>query len=147
MSYVLTVPVRAHTIIAAYMIILQRLGPVTSTSLHSAQQFVYCRVFRFDIIIVRKFFVSAPPTCRLHLLNTLPSPLRPPKGRPYCTTYNDTKTPYQTNLPPRQTHQQPRPPQQTSQSTQGVTRGSNARRRRPRNLFLISCRIFQNKLK
>ena len=100
MSYVLTVPVRAHTIIAAYMIILQRLGPVTSTSLHSAQQFVYCRVFRFDIIIVRKFFVSAPPICRLHLLNIPPSPLRAPKGRPYCTTYNDTKTPYQTNLPP-----------------------------------------------
>ena len=60
MSYVLTVPVRAHTIIAAYMIILQRLGPVTSTSLHSAQQFVYCRVFRFVIIIVRKFL--CPPS-------------------------------------------------------------------------------------
>ena len=117
MSYVLTVPVRAHTIIAAYMIILQRLGPVTSTSLHSAQQFVYCRVFRFVIIIVRKFL------CLPSYLQVAPpqhSP-PPPKGPPkVARIVRPTTTPkLHTKPAPRQTHQQPRTPQQTSQFTQG----------------------------
>ena len=79
-----------------------------------------------------------------NLLVSLQPPHRLAPVRPITTPKLHTKQ----TCPPRQTHQQPRPPQQqTSQSTQGVTRGSNARRRRPRNLFLISCRIFQNKLK